>query len=327
MFQSTFYRGMSMISELPTRPGAPALIRPILACTRKMIEGYAYARRIRYRDDSSNATSDYKRNKIRNEVFPIFEKINPSFVRTLNREIGYFSEVAEIVDDYCAAAVTSDRTGTPPVINIPQLLSHKHWRYLLYYMLEPWGFNSATIASVEDLLDSDRTISGKRFESEAYELVIERTYICVRPIRGDYDGAEVAGQADSVTIHGPGIYNFNGQRWQVELVPYSQDVPLKQPEGVLIADADRLTLPFLCRKWRQGDWMVPFGMKGRKKVSDIFSDLKYTSIQKEQSVMILDCKGDLAAQQHIAGILGERMDDRYKVTASTKFLVRMTLLS
>ena len=328
--------GMSVCSQLPTRPDAPALIRPILSCTRKMIEGYAFAHGVKYREDSSNASSDYKRNRIRNEVFPIFEKINPSFVRTLNREMGYFSEVAEIVDDYCASKVSSPVLPgeARSICSIPELLSHKHWRYLLYYMLEPYGFNSATVASIEDLLESERTISGKYFESDTYELVIERTDICVRPkqitsqpsIEFPVGVPDLTGNLSVATVHSPGIYNFNGRRYQVEILPYNSDMPLKQPEGILLADAGKLTLPFVCRKWRQGDWMIPFGMKGRKKVSDIFTDIKYTSIQKEQAVMIVDCKGDLAEQQHIAGILGWRMDDRYKVTAKTENLIRITIL-
>ena len=310
--------GMSEFSELPTRHGAPALIRPILACTRKMIEGYAFAHGIRYRDDSSNAGTEYKRNRIRNEVFPIFEKINPSFVRTLNREIGYFSEVAEIVDDFCGSRALMDCTKN--ICSIPELMSHKHWRYLLYYMLEPYGFNSATVASVEDLLDSDRTISGKRFESETHELMIERTDLCVRP------KSDLTGHSSAVTVHGPGIYNFNGLRFQVETVSYAPDMLLKVPEGILLADAKLLTYPFVCRRWRQGDWMIPFGMKGRKKVSDIFSDQKYTSVQKDSAVMIVDCKGDLAELQHIAGIMGLRMDDRYKITSKTETIIRITIL-
>ena len=327
---------MSVCSQLPTGPDAPVLIRPILSCTRKMVEGYAFAHGISYREDSSNASSDYKRNRIRNEVFPIFEKINPSFVRTLNREIGYFSEVAEIVDDYCSSNVPSSvvQGEEIKVCSIPELLSHKHWRYLLYYMLEPYGFNSATVASVEELLESDRTLSGKRFESDTYQLVIERTDICVRPKKTAVQCCgeiplgtpDIAGHHRVVTVHGPGIYNFNGLRYQVETMQYTADMSLKQPEGALLADAARLTFPFVCRRWRQGDWMVPFGMKGRKKVSDMFTDMKYTSVQKEQAVMIVDCKGDLAEQQHIAGILGRRMDDRYKITSETETIIRITIL-
>jgi tRNA(Ile)-lysidine synthase len=313
----------------------PYLIRPILECTRKMIEGYAFVHKVPYRTDSTNASSDYKRNRIRNDIFPIFEKINPSFVRTLNREMGYFEEALEIVEDYCAQQSSGmaglGRPAAECLISVPELLSHKHWRYLLYYMLEPYGFNAASLASVENLLESDRTISGKRFESPTHELVVERSNLCVRPISEEISSVleqrndEISGDA-IMEVRCPGIYNFNSSRWQVEVMDRDQDMPLKQPQGVLIADADKLAFPFVCRRWRHGDWMIPFGMKGRKKVSDIFADLKFTSHEKDQAAMIVDCRGNLADQQHIAGILGIRMDDRYKVTAATKKIIRITLL-
>ena len=144
--------------------------------------------------------------------------------------------------------------------------------------------------------------------------------------------ADVNGQdgqlSESVmVVRAPGIYNFNGCRWKVEVLERTPDMPLKQPEGVLIADADKLLFPFVCRRWRQGDWLIPFGMKGKKKVSDMFADLKFTSVRKDRSVMIVDCRGQMAEQQHIAGILGVRMDDSYRVSPSTVSVLRLTLLS
>ena len=334
-------RGMSPVSDLPvvmngerTFPGSrkPYLIRPLLDVTRKQIEGYALAHRVRYREDSTNALSDYKRNRIRNEVFPIFEKINPSFVRTLNREMRYFTAASDIVDDYCnvqnmSSAILRETEGMP-VVSIPELLGHTNWRYLLYYILEPYGFNSATIAAVEDLLNSDRTISGKRFESMTHELVAERSELYIRPLMpSDVNGPDDKPSESIMVVRAPGIYNFNGCRWRVETIERTPDMPLKQPEGVLIADADKLRFPFVCRRWRQGDWLIPFGMKGKKKVSDMFADLKFTSVRKDRSVMIVDCRGQMAEQQHIAGILGVRMDDSYRVSSSTVSVLRLTLLS
>ena len=320
--------GMSLISEMPCSDSAIRLIRPILDCPRKMVEGYAFVHKVAYREDSTNASSDYKRNRIRNEVFPVFEKINPSFVRTLNREMGYFAEAAEIVDDYCESNVILKDVRTIPV---PELLSHKHWRYLLYYMLEPYGFNAASLSALEELLESDRTISGKRFESQTHVLVVERTDLCIRPIEDAYSIVPIDRESDALAeaimeVRGPGMYNFNDMRWQVDVLDMMPDMELKQPQGTLLADADKLTFPFVCRRWRQGDWMIPFGMKGRKKVSDMFADRKYTSAQKNQAVMIVDCRPDLAEQQHIAGVLGLRMDDRYKITTTTKKIIRITLL-
>ena len=342
--------GMSSPSQnRPSKRETVLLFRPLLECTRKQIEGYVLARKVPYRHDSSNFESEYKRNRIRNEVFPVFETINPSFVRTLNREIGYFAEAGSIVEDWCRAKLPDvlvhpelptchpERSEGSLSINIPSLLATNHWRYLLYYILQQYGFNSQTIASVENLLESDRTISGKCFESPTHILRTERDKMIVFH-------NEIAGQAGSdgvcskvipdlignlcLPVHGAGIYNLGGVRWQIEVLDWSSDMPLKQPQGVLIADADKLLLPFVCRPWRKGDWFVPLGMRGRKKVSDLFADLKYTSFEKETAMMIVDTRSEeLAEQQHIAGVLGVRMDDRYKVTAETKTIIRLTILN
>ena len=326
----------------------PMLFRPLLEFTRKQIEGYVFAHKVPYRHDSSNFESDYKRNRIRNEVFPVFEKINPSFVRTLNREIGYFAEAGSIVEDWCRSqlpsvltapsvlssqAVSYDMSGesNPSVmssqlyesrhlsINTSALLATPHWRYLLYYILEPFGFNSQTLASVEALLISERTVSGKRFESPTHTLLTTQDSLIVVPSVHE----EEPGTSDEVmVVRGAGTYNFNGARFQVELIDWTADMPQKQPAGTLILDADSLRFPFVCRRWRQGDWLVPLGMRGKKKVSDLFADLKFNSLQKDSAVILVDTFTEgLAEQQHVAALLGHRIDDRYKVTSTTRTVI------
>ena len=333
-----------MVAELPVPDEAgdrscsfaPKLIRPLLECSRKMIEGYAYVRKLAYREDSTNASSDYRRNRIRNEVFPIFEKINPSFIRTLNREIGYFSEAAEIVDDYCtkAASVIPGSSSVIPGLTgnlslpIAPLLSHPHWRYLLYYMLEPYGFNHATLSSIEDLLLSDRTVSGKRFESDTHVLMTGRDMLKVIP-RKDMPALSERPAALNhgegfMPVHGPGTYHVAGRIFEVEELSWTRDMPLKMSEGVLQFDADRLRFPFAFRKWRQGDWLVPFGMKGRKKVSDLFADLKYETMDKSYAVMLSDTHDPAVAEGRVAAVLGVRMDERYKITDATSRVIRIT---
>ncbi len=335
--------GMSLISDLPYAADLK-LIRPLLECSRKMIEGYAFANKVAFREDSTNASSDYKRNRIRNEVFPIFEKINPSFIRTLNREMGYFSEASEIVEDYCSRAGAAIHGSTPPVtgslsvipgptgnlsITTADLLSHPHWRYLLYYMLEPYGFNHAVLASVEDLLTSNRTVSGKRFESDTHILLTGRGVLTVMPREETPDLSSRSADAvslshgeDFMPVPGPGTYHIGGRIFQVEELEWTKGIPLRQPEGVLQFDADRLRFPFALRRWRQGDWLVPFGMKGKKKVSDLFADLKYDSLEKSSAVMLADCRA--TQENRVAAVLGVRMDDRYKITDATGRVIRIT---
>ena len=312
--------GMSRVSSLPGMQTIP-LLRPLLDSTRKQIDGYMFANRHEYRNDSTNALSDYKRNRIRNEAFPIFETVNPSFVRTLNREMGYFAEAGEIVNDWCRAAASSvvreDAQRELVSIDIEKLMAYRHWRYLLYYILEPYAFNSAVLASLEDLLTSSRTISGKRFESAGYELLTGRGELLLRP-------SAVPAVQDIMPVRGAGTYHFNGRTFRFEVLDRTPEMSLKQPEGVLVMDADKLRFPFVMRRWRSGDWLVPFGMRGRKKVSDLFADLKYDALQKDAAVIIVDtCTDGMAESQHIAAVAGVRIDDRYKILSDTRKIVRI----
>ena len=323
-------QGMSEVSSLPC-PDAEGifLIRPLLKCTRKQIEGHVFAGKVPYREDSTNSSSEYKRNRIRNEVIPIFERLNPSVIRTLNRGMDYFSEASAIVKEWCQANSSAVMTSRDPLgISIPALMAVPYWRYLLYHLLEPFGFNSSVLASLEDLLVSDRTVSGKRFVSDRYELLTERDELVVREKIMKIVSDIPSSLGDTVmTVRGAGTYHFNGSSFKVELVEWKEDMALKQPEGVLIMDAERLRFPFVLRPWRNGDWLVPLGMRGKKKVSDLFTDLKYDTSMKEDSVMIVDVLNDgMAACQHVAAVAGVRMDRMYKVTSDTSMIVRISLV-
>ncbi len=323
--------GMSPVSRIPSgSQDAPYLIRPLLGFTRKQIEGHVFAGKLRYRDDSTNASSEYKRNRIRNEVFPVFGTINPSFIKTLNHAMGNFAEAGEIVSDYCRALIPSLVSSLPDgrvSIDLSRLTEQKHWRYLLYFILEPYGFNSSTISSVEDLLLSDRTVSGKLFSSISYELRMERNMMIVNPLPvSEMAGCE-SGDADVMPVRAAGTYHFNGRIFKVDTVPWTPDMPLKQQAGVIIMDADRLKFPFVLRAWHPGDWFIPLGMKGKKKVSDLFTDLRFSSLDKSSAVMVVDTvTSGLAESRHLAAVACLRIDSRYKVTPFTASVIRITEL-
>ena len=321
--------GMSLTSPLPCAPGSDALLlRPLLRCTRKQIEGYAFAYKVRYREDRTNAMSEYKRNRLRNDVFPIFESINPSFIRTLNREASYFEDASGIVEDYCRAASEKivSRSGDRLMVSLPALLAAPRWRYILYYILEPFGVNSAVLASLENLLLSERTISGKRFESQTHILFTEREHLRVEPSESPASVVPCAQLEDVLPVRCAGTYHFNGAAVTVEEVDWTPDMPLKQPEGTLLFDAQKLRFPLVLRRWRDGDWLVPFGMRGKKKVSDLFADLKYDSLRKSSAVVLVDTVSDSLAQEgHIAAVLGVRSDDRYKVVSTTVRAIRISV--
>ena len=321
--------GMKPVSPLPLSSREISLLRPLMTFTRKQIEGYLFAQKVPYREDKTNASVEYRRNSIRHEVFPLFGKMNPSYVRTLNREMTYFKDASDIVEDWCRLQQDKVLCGNgssesvEKTVSVPALLGIPQWRYLLYYILEPYGFNSSVLESVESLLISDRTLSGKRFESEDYVLFTERQSL---EVRRKTAAVTEMGRGDFTVARTAGTYHVNGSRISVEVLPWTSGMPLKQPEGTLILDGAALEFPFVFRKWRAGDWLIPFGMKGKKKVSDLFTDLKYGHNAKDAAVMIVDCTGDLAEQQHIAGVAGVRIDDRYKVNPNTETIIRITIL-
>lgn len=306
------------------------ILRPLLTFTRKQIEGHVFAWKVPYHEDSTNSSVEYRRNSIRHEVFPLFEKMNPSYVRTLNREMTYMSDASSIVEEWCrdrAREVIIPSAGfshsqDDMSISIPALMAVPQWRYLLYYMMEPFGFNASVLESLENLLVSGRTVSGKRFESVSHTILTGHDSIVVTMKPNVAKGFH---EDDVMEVKGPGTYGFGGLKFCVEQIEWTADMPFKQPEGVLIFDSSALEFPFFCRKWRRGDWMIPLGMRGRKKISDLFTDLKYDISDKRQAAMLV-ADPDGGSGQRVAAVLGVRQDDSMKVTDSTEKVIRIEVI-
>ena len=160
------------------------LLRPMLSFSRKQIEEYVAANSLEYHDDRTNAETVYKRNRIRHLVFPVFESLNPSFLTTFAREMNAFSEVQEIADDYfisvrdgvCEPAGKDDLLR----VNAVRLCGLKHYKYVLYRLLESYGFRDRLLEPVVRLLESGKTFSGKIFEAPGYELITAGECLIVR---------------------------------------------------------------------------------------------------------------------------------------------------
>lgn len=342
--------GMGEESEVPySEDGVHVrLLRPLLPFTRKQIEGYVRRHSVPYREDRTNAGTDYKRNKIRHLVFPVLEQMNPSFIRTVSEEMTYFSQAGAIADIYyrSVADVVVKKDDAGAEVDLAALMSHGQWEYVLYRFLENYGFNSSAVCSVVSLLKSDRTVPGKVFRSSGFILATAGGKLILRPVSeslsGDMKGVRRPGNSslgrpgafmpdgsddDSfIVVRGSGSYRCNGVDFTVSIEPRSGIRTLKQPAGILIADAVLLKFPFVCRVWRDGDWFVPFGMKGRKKVSDFFTDLKYDMFRKASSVMVVDTSDPDRDCNRVAAVLGERIDDRYKVTDTTSDVLLLRIL-
>lgn len=160
------------------------LLRPMLSFSRKQIEEYVAANSLEYHDDRTNAETVYKRNRIRHLVFPVFESLNPSFLTTFAREMNAFSEVQEIADDYFISVRESvcEPAGKDELlrVNAVRLCYLKHYKYVLYRLLEAYGFRDRLLEPVVRLLESGKTFSGKVFEAPGYELITAGECLIVR---------------------------------------------------------------------------------------------------------------------------------------------------
>lgn len=276
LLRGTGSRGIRGMSE---REG---IIRPLLGTGREQIKAWMEEAGLSWREDRTNGENIYRRNMIRNEVFPVFARINPSFVRTLNADMQHFAQVDDIAEDYFRQAqgrITDERGD----IIVSALMRDRHWEFLLWRMLEGCGLGAKEFESLVDTLRCGRQIGGKTFGS-------------------------VTGGSDRLIIK---ERKAMGQlRW--EIVPRSSITSLRTPKGVLIADADKLAFPLNIRPWKEGDWMHPLGMRGRKKLSDMFTDLKWSAPEKERAEVI-ELDGS-----HVAALLCERIDDSIKVDESTR---------
>lgn len=199
--------GMQVESVVPvTRDelSGVRLLRPMLSFSRKQIEEYVAANSLEYHDDRTNAETVYKRNRIRHLVFPVFESLNPSFLTTFAREMNAFSELQEIADDYFLSVCDGvcEPAGKDELLRVNAVrLSHlKHYKYVLYRLLEAYGFRDRLLEPVVRLLESCKTFSGKVFEAPGYELITAGECLIVRKAaRVVPDSPVVSERAD---VHG-----------------------------------------------------------------------------------------------------------------------------
>lgn len=321
----TGMKSSTMIPCQDAKDESIRLLRPMLNFSRSEILEYAKARGLAWREDSTNADSAYKRNCIRNEVFPLLEKLNPSFLKTLNEDMERFSQERRASDEYFkseSARVCDCTSGAELLkVNISRLLSSSLPDYVLFRLLEPWNFPSAAVDSILELLGSGRTVSGKTCESELARLVTTNTHLVVMPPKSDHELQELL-------VEGEGDYSCAGVNFSVKMIQWAPAMPLRQDDGVTILDADKLGFPFVVRPWREGDWMCPLGVKtasgkpGRKKLSDMFVDLKMSVNDKEKALVVVPAKD---SGSRVFALLGKRIDEACKVSSDSKFVVCLSV--
>ena len=306
LLRGTGLRGLTGISAHFGR-----IIRPLMFASRKEIAEYAAANGIPFCEDSSNRSTKYLRNKVRLGVIPRMREIHAKFSFLMRRNLKRLSDAQQFIDHAIdcirqEAVTSADGVDT---IHVDRLDAAYPRGFVIYELLNAtYGFKGDVTDALCRALNQGAT--GRRFYSREYVACIDRGNIVVSRIAED-DDCETIVERDAVRSYcGNSVLYF-------EACNVDNLATFEVPSSVALLDADLLHFPLTLRRWREGDWFVPFGMSGHKKVSDFLVDAKVSMAEKQRQFVLLS--GD-----DIVWLVGHRINDRYRISSHTEQVLRIT---
>ena len=287
--------GIDGLKGIPVRNGY--VVRPLLQESREDILDYLKAIHQDYVTDSTNLQDQYVRNKIRLNILPMMKEINPSVMESIQDTAFRLSEVASIYHqdrDNRLEQILKKNSDDFMQVSIADVLNDIAPNALLHELLSPLGFNSDQVKDIYRSLEHSQ--SGKRFLSKEWELIRDREDLLLHRIKEEETIPELI----------------------VQEVDYTPGFIIPREKCIACVDADKVEMPLTIRKWQAGDKFVPFGMTGKKKVSDYLTDRKMSLYQKENQYVV--CSGD-----RIVWIVNERSDNRFRITPHTKRMLQIQI--
>ena len=283
--------GIDGLKGIPVRNGH--VVRPLLQESREDILDYLKAIHQDYVTDSTNLQDQYVRNKIRLNILPLMKEINPSVMESIQDTAFRLSEVASIYHqdrNFRLEQIVKKDSDDFLQVSIRDVVTDIAPNALLHELLSPLGFNSDQVKDIYRSLEHSQ--SGKRFLSKEWELIRDREDLLLHRIKQEETAPELI----------------------IEEEEYTPDFIIPRDKHIACVDADKVEMPLTIRKWQLGDKFVPFGMTGKKKVSDYLTDRKMSLYQKEKQYVV--CSGE-----RIVWIVNERSDNRFRITPQTKRLL------
>ena len=282
--------------------------RPLLDVSRQEIEDYLAECHQDYVTDSTNLQDEVQRNKIRLNVMPRMREIYPNADESIHQgacrlsdayriyEYGLDLLVREVVQGNCIILEKLNRTPAPETV--------------LYEVLSKIGFNPSQIA---DIYGQQEGESGKIYESATHRLLRDRDALIFETKSEKTDSFEKVLPLEGV------VTVTEHAKFLISRSSYHQGDAIPREKNVIWMDLDKVEFPLTVRTLRKGDRFVPFGMRGVKLVSDFLTDLKKNVFEKEKQLLV--CSGD-----KIAWVVGERSDERFRVTEHTRHVLSIRLL-
>ena len=290
------------------------VVRPLLYATRKDILEYAVHNHIPYREDSSNRSTKYLRNKIRLGLLPMLQEINQRFTPLMRGNLYRLNDAQRFIDvaiDRIREVAVRNENGVD-IINVGAIDEMYPREFVIYELLNStYGFKGDVVEELHRALK--RGVTGRRFYSRDYVAYIDRGSIMVAPIE-DEDDCEVVVERDDMRSYcGNSVLYY--EHTDIDNVD-----EYHLPSNVALLDESKLQYPLRLRRWREGDSFIPFGMAGRKKVGDYLTDQKVPLVERKRQFV-------LVSGEDIVWIVGRRADDRYRVGHNTENILKITKLT
>ncbi|MDO5608908.1 MAG: tRNA lysidine(34) synthetase TilS [Capnocytophaga sp.] len=293
-------RGLSSIPE-----HNKLIIRPLLHFSREEIRQYALDNQLQWRDDSSNTSDHYVRNRIRHHVSPLMKEIHPEFWQNFKQTMRFLNQTQQFVIQTTEQLKVGifEYQDELISIDIPRFRSLQNQDFILHQWLYPYGFTR--LADVRHLLDAE---TGKFIQSASHRLLKNRNKLII----------------SKININEERFYTITEETCIIK-TPIKMQLQIVEEIGffssdVIYIDADLLDFPLTIRHRQEGDYFYPFGMKGRKKVSKFFKDEKYSLYDKEAAWLL--CNGN-----DIVWIIGKRHDNRYTASEKTRKILEIKNLN
>lgn len=305
-----FIRGTGIhgLSGIPVRRNE--FVRPLLATTRKEIEKYAESNTVAFRNDVSNLKEEYTRNYIRHSIIPkIIGRINPSLLHTMQRESETFRLLSDFIDTEVRRLYESTVLDSSIKLKEFNTVDPYMRQMIVRRLLEVHGIEPSfsVIASLLNLAELQKGSSVDISKEWIAERSADTIFLHRRAVQTGFEFA-----VHEVSTVSNDLFTFSIQR--------ALNVKNKKSNNPSIeyVDAAAVSFPLTIRSWKPGDTMVPLGMKGKKKLSDLFGELKFTSEQKSSIPVVVS--GDT-----ILWVAGVRLNDQFKITGKTKNIYKLSI--
>ncbi|HRS54695.1 MAG TPA: tRNA lysidine(34) synthetase TilS, partial [Bacteroidales bacterium] len=304
-FMINLIRGADFKSLSGIKPVSGKIIHPLLFATKQNIIEYATKKQLTHREDISNQSDKYLRNKIRHNLLPLMEQIYPGAINSIILATQKISDTYEIINSNVekeSKQCISKYNGFTE-IDIDKLLKLKPLRLYLHEFIKPYGFNYETTIKIIAAIKKN---PGKLFFSTSHQLLIDRNKIIIytkNNITNNIDEKILINANTSICNH-PVKLHFS-------IIPKTNNFKIPSSNNIACLDYDKLKFPLIIRKWKHGDKFKPLGMIFFKKISDFLIDKKVPLILKKNIYV-------MCSNENIVWVVGMRIDNRYKLTDTTK---------